>query len=303
MDHQTIKTSDNATKREGQQITMIRYQEIAPRRPLQRYLKCLWLLEREYTSGATEEILWPDGYVELLIHFGDNYVRAVDRSSPRLACSFVVGPLTRPVRLHSPGRVCVIGARFWPWGFFSFLHMPMHELRDQLVPLSDLIGRRAHLLEERCSALAVEEAVQVLQDELLSCLETSFIEPDRQVLGVSRQLLAGVEITSMKDITSQSGLSLRQLERRFHTWVGVTPKKLSTIRRFDEARQAIIFSPTLDLTYLANLLGYYDHSHFSNDFKTHLGLTPTAFKAWFSDQQASSPEKDVVFLQARPDLL
>lgn len=306
--------------REEDNEFMIRYHEITPHPALLRYLKCLWLMEREYSKSASEEILWPDGHVELLIHFGNRYVKALEQPSRKIACSFVVGPLTRPIQLYSSGRVYLIGARFLPWGFFSFFHTPMHELRNQLVPFSDLVGRRAFLLEERCSELPLKEAVYALQDDLLSNLRSPLIEPDIHVLEVIRLLQASSEKVAIKDVVGmvgvglnpaptiptselQSGLSLRQLERRFQEWIGVTPKKMSTIRRFNLARQAILASPAIDLTSLAHSLGYYDYAHFSNDFKTYFGLTPPTFKAWLTSQQATSAERDVVFLQDRPDLL
>lgn len=282
---------------------MIRYHEIPPHPALSGYLKCLWFMEREDDTHESEEYIWPDGYVELLIHFGNYSVKAREQPSRKLACSFVVGPLTQSIQLSSSGSLRVIGARFLPWGFCSFFHTPMYDLRDQLVPFSDLAGRRAHLLEKRCCELPLEEAVYALQDDLLTSLSTPLLEPDRHVLEAIHALHASTEQVAIKDITLHSGLSLRHLERRFQEWVGVTPKKLSSIRRFNLARQAIIARPAIDLTSLAHQMGYYDYAHFSNDFKTYLGLTPPTFKRWLLSLQASSPQRDVVFFQDMPDLL
>jgi len=50
-------------------------------------------------------------------------------------------------------------------------------------------------------------------------------------------------------------------------------------RRLQEAAQRIRETPTSDLATIAAELGYADHAHLSNDFRSVLGVTPRAYRA------------------------
>jgi hypothetical protein len=92
-------------------------------------------LERHY-GGKDREVIWPDGHVELLFHFGAAY----HWQNRKLPCSFVIGPLSRYLTLDAAGPLRLWGARFYPWGFFPLLRIPMVELRDRIIPFADLWG-------------------------------------------------------------------------------------------------------------------------------------------------------------------
>jgi hypothetical protein len=63
--------------------------------------------------------LWPDGFIELLIHYGTRY--HLENHENPLPHGFFIGPLTRYTRLYTLGRLRLFGIRFYPWGF-SFQH-------------------------------------------------------------------------------------------------------------------------------------------------------------------------------------
>ncbi|MGA9173529.1 MAG: helix-turn-helix domain-containing protein, partial [Thermoactinomyces sp.] len=98
-----------------------------------------------------------------------------------------------------------------------------------------------------------------------------------------------------------SGLSTRQLERKFNEFLGVSPKKLSMISRFDSARKTLFRHPHADLLDLTFRYGYFDYFHFTKDFKRFFGMTPRDFKNWIISQSVQGKDKDVVFLQDEND--
>jgi len=72
-------------------------------------------------------------------------------------------------------------------------------------------------------------------------------------------------------------LSIKQFERKFSGLVGVNPKQYLRTVRFQHVLQIKKSSRFLDYTSLAMECGYFDQSHFINDFKTITGLTPGNF--------------------------
>jgi AraC-like DNA-binding protein len=98
---------------------------------------------------------------------------------------------------------------------------------------------------------------------------------------------------------ADSGLSVRQLERHFDAVVGVSPKQLLRIVRFNSARRALVSSPSTPLLEVAYTSRYADYSHMSRDFKEFFGITPRDFLEWIRPHatRTGADPQDVVFLQ------
>jgi len=72
-------------------------------------------------------------------------------------------------------------------------------------------------------------------------------------------------------------ISERSLERKYKIAIGVSPKKLQRIARFEKALQLLTQTRYSQLTELAHLLAYTDQSHFIHDFRQFAGMTPSDF--------------------------
>lgn len=79
-------------------------------------------------------------------------------------------------------------------------------------------------------------------------------------------------------IAAECGLSPRQVERTILSTVGLPPKALARLIRFEQARDRIAARPDLPLTGLAYDLGYADQAHFIRDFTRFAGQTPGHFR-------------------------
>jgi AraC-like DNA-binding protein len=260
----------------------MQYRELAPPPPLRGLVRCLWWLDRTYSDSGPAELVWPSTTVELIVHFGDRYRRASDV----LPHAFVIGPLTRFVTLGSNGRVRLIGARCFPWGFAHLFGQPLRELRNLTLPLDALAPRAARQLTERLAEAEPSRALEILTTYLIGQLRSK----DRLATwrGVRRA-------SSVDALVAESGLSLRQLERHFDDYVGVSPKQLVRIERFNRARQAIVQDGSRNLLDIAYAHAYADYAHMTRDFKDFLGLTPATFRNWA--RTIAGEPADVEFLQ------
>ena len=64
--------------------------------------------------------------------------------------------------------------------------------------------------------------------------------------------------------------------RRFREHVGLPPKALARILRFERAAERL--RGGADLSDAALDSGYYDQAHFNRDFKAFAGVTPTEYR-------------------------
>jgi AraC-like DNA-binding protein len=65
----------------------------------------------------------------------------------------------------------------------------------------------------------------------------------------------------------------------FREHVGIAPKMWCRIRRFQAALQALHTGVDVPWAELALRCGYYDQSHFANDFQAFSGINPTTYSS------------------------
>ena len=84
---------------------------------------------------------------------------------------------------------------------------------------------------------------------------------------------------SIEEVGESVGLSRKQLERKFVSTVGTTPKTFARISRFLNICHHLDKYRGSTLTRLAHECGYFDQAHFIREFSAFTGFTPKAFFA------------------------
>jgi AraC-like DNA-binding protein len=80
-------------------------------------------------------------------------------------------------------------------------------------------------------------------------------------------------------IAEALGWSHRRLIARFREQIGLTPKLLARVIRFDRAVTAIRASGVRGLAEIAFECGYSDQAHLNREFRELAGTSPTTFRA------------------------
>jgi AraC-like DNA-binding protein len=86
-------------------------------------------------------------------------------------------------------------------------------------------------------------------------------------------------------LAGRLGWSRKRLAARFNEHVGLPPKTVARIARFDRARTLAEPPRRPDWTRLAAECGYYDQSHLIKEFRAFTGRTPETF---FQDSLAAA---------------
>ncbi len=162
--------------------------------------------------------------------------------------------------------------RFTPSGA-ACLGVPAAELANRSVALDALLPRALVAEVHERLALAHDAAARVAVIEAF--LMQLPYAGDSLVAQALVLLDAGADDARVAEVARALGVSERQLERRFLARVGVTPKRLATLRRFERAAARAESAPSL--TAAALEAGYYDQSHFNRDFRRFAGVSPRAF--------------------------
>jgi AraC-like DNA-binding protein len=91
-----------------------------------------------------------------------------------------------------------------------------------------------------------------------------------------RRLLVSDGRVPVASLAEEVGWSRRHLAARFREHVGLQPKALARILRFERAAERL--RRGADLADAALDSGYYDQAHFNRDFKAFAGVTPTQYR-------------------------
>jgi AraC-like DNA-binding protein len=183
----------------------------------------------------------------------------------------------RNVNLKINGRVDVLGICFYPDGFYPFLKIPVSEFKNQILGAEEvgfkLLNNINGLLKETQD---VTTRLNVLENELILMLNNNFSIPEN--FRKSFELLRNsVYPNHLTEFCKQNYISIRNLERMFNKYVGVSANTYSTLNRFHSSVNQILYSNYTKLSDLAYDNGYFDQMHFIKEFKRFSGNTPKNF--------------------------
>lgn len=236
------------------------YTEHPPPPQLAPFVRCFWTLAAPAGGGAPEPAL-PDGSPELIINRGDTFVaHGPDGAVRRQPHVILVGQITRPFAVAPTGAISLVAARFTPAGA-CVLHRPMSSLTDTWRDVGAVFPG-LH------TSPSQEAALSGLTDALTRLCVKSRGPGDPVTRAIAR-IEAQHGDVSIGDVAAELSTTLRQLQRRFQVEVGINPKLLARLRRFQRVLATWRDEPG-QWASVAVRCGYFDQAHLVRDF-TELG--------------------------------
>lgn len=252
------------------------YQTFQPHPDLADFIKCYWTLDSPGEDIPQVQTIVPDGCMEMIFHYGDLYKQYVGNELIVQPRSCVFGQLTEPLKIIPTGITGIFSVRFHHNGFIPFATLPIKEMDNRAVSLDEIFGNSGTELERKIlSAKKTEDKIAVAEAFLLERLNTQTI--DRIVQCTVDLLLSVNGQISVNELSRQTNINRRLLERKFSSTIGLSPKQLSKTIRLQTTLKLLLHKEYSSLTALAHESEYYDQAHFIKDFKEFTGLTPKEF--------------------------
>ena len=242
------------------------YKEYKPCDELKKFIKCFWIMEREYSEDSflgDTEYLWPTGLTEILYVKGSKFRYVEDSKEEILSEEFVIGAYNKRFALKNNGKVRVVGIRCYNHGANILFGIDLNNIKNSIEEYK-LDGLDKEILDSEDKDCIIGYLNEYCKKYIN---ENSFTE-------IIYRLYENGDI-SLDELCKEQCLSLRQFERKVKSITGFNPKELATIIRFDKARINMLLSK--DYMQVMSDLGYYDYSHFSKEFKKYYSITPKQF--------------------------
>lgn len=248
--------------------------------PLAHFIKCFWSLEAPASAVAEKQRIVPDGCMEMIFHYGDLYEQFFeDGNSIIQPRCFVFGQITSPLEIAPTGVTGIIAARFHPNGFLPFSSYPIQQMENKAIALTELFKEDAISIEKTVlAALTNEDRIQLISSFLIHQLESVEVRDRISQLSVEVLLQSNGQL-NVYELAEQLKINRRQLERKFSSAIGLSPKQLSKMIRLQNTLKMMSQQQFTSLTSLAYENGYYDQAHFIKDFKEFTGVSPKEFYA------------------------
>lgn len=248
------------------------YFEVEPDVRLRPFVRCLWGL-RGPVPRQVERVL-PDGCCEFVVHCGDAFLQQSASGLQTQPRELFIGPSERALCIQPGAVVDVIAIRFRPGGAALLLSAPLSEYRERILSRSDCDISPGFDLIDGLTPLGDGQRVRVLEALLLE--RRKGLSVDAAVHHARRRIGETRGSIRVDALSQETGLTIRQLQRRFESVVGLSPKGLARVIRLQHAL-SLARQGGRTLARVAALSGYADQAHFNRQFRDIAGVTPTEY--------------------------
>ena len=251
------------------------YVEISPCNLLKPYIKCYWgspqplLKFRKEFSMPRSTIIIPDTCMDIIVN--------IDYHSNKISSVFC-GINDAPFCVFDVNKTTLISTfaiRFNFWAVHLFSDIGMKESLNAFVDINEYFNDFKRKLESMLiEKTIIEERVFEVEKYLIKRLFTNY-HINNNVMNAIYFILNSKGLISVSELSNKTNISPRQLQRLILEFVGVSPKKITDLVRFQNIWQVMYYSHKQDFGDIVYHYKYADQSHFNNDFKKYAGRTPT----------------------------
>ncbi|NGF55980.1 AraC family transcriptional regulator [Parapusillimonas sp. SGNA-6] len=221
----------------------------------------------------------PDGAVKVFIYEGDEYIRycsdtgrslrwkdgAIGNLSPRFSME-----IDRPIRL----TICCFRAS----AFYQLFGIPIHLLHDDFIPLEEIIAKHTHQLKDSLAhTICPHEKKKLLDRFFIHLLSKRKLSDLKAIPFIEQIILCYRGNIQLDRLMRHTNMSPRTVERLFGEYIGMPPKQFCKIVRFNHAFLLRKYNPKISWQEIVYECGYYDQSHYINEFRSHMGVSPQKY--------------------------
>ncbi len=197
-----------------------------------------------------------------------------DRLAPT---GYFLPQCTQGFQLRFTKSAQLLAVIFRPGKFRHIFHLPAREMVDnQVVSFDEADLRPLKILQEKLlEPASIRHKLRLI--EVLLMQQFAKAEFQLGLTDQTLQLLSSNQAFSLHSLAQGLNISTRYLRRKFTEDIGIPPKVFLRIRRFNWAFQAMQSGQFNKLTDVAYQFHYFDQSHFTQEFKRFMGLSPKQF--------------------------
>lgn len=261
------------------------YLQRKPASPLDRFVHSLWYASDPAPLPGRQRIL-PTGNTQIILTLSRDYLLDCPEGRPSqpAPAAQVAGARSTYEIIDNSDLTCIIGLVFRPAGFSALMGAPADLFANRFIGLEDIWRASARSLRDQLGEIPTPGARLACFEAFLS--RRLALRPVRSVrdphpaVGFALERFRRVpSAISVAEVARAAGWSERRLSQIFREQVGLAPKIWCRIQRFQHAVRQLHSGAEVRWSDLALDCGYYDQSHFANEFRSFSGIDITSYSA------------------------
>jgi AraC-like DNA-binding protein len=232
---------------------------------------------RERLCGGVSQREAADLVVPLIVSLGSPFRIAFGRA-PRAADrrpSFVGGLHAGPVHIQSDGGAECVQIDFTPLGAYRVFGGAVLDLADRIADIADVFGEEGRRLRERLGATQDWQRRFDMAESFVAA--RALRQPSPEVAFAYRRLARAGGATRIASLAEEIGWSRKHLAHRFRGEIGLGPKSVARMMRFQRACGLARAGGASGWAMIAAESGYADQAHLAREFAALAGETPAAW--------------------------
>jgi AraC-like DNA-binding protein len=251
------------------------YLEQAPTPALRAFILSLWYCRAPQVSRQRERVL-PNGCMQLIFSLSRDYLTDCGEHGTgnlHLPRAIISGAGAKYEFVDTADMAELCGVVIRP-GSFATLFKERADLFFERSIGVDTVWTDPTLIEKLTEPLTPAQKLNALGGLLTGLLDSNHRAPP--TIDQSMHLLLKKSL-GIAECAKSIGISERYLSRVFRENVGMPPKLFLRVRRFQAVTRSLHQGLKVPWAELALSCGYYDQSHFANDFRAFSGIDPTTY--------------------------
>jgi len=258
-----------------------KFHRIQPWPELSDFISAIWVIHAENCADTFNEleILLPEPSSEIVFNYSDPYGKKIINGirESQIHGLYFTGQNSSGYKIKHGQRIRMIGFKFKPWGFSTLFNLSAKDFEHKSLPLSTVYSDTKRIEEALFEAENDEQRISLFQEFLLSMRRKLPGNEDVIVPKVFRDITQSDNDFKLIKYYKEQGIDARTIERKFLKHIGLTPKQVMRITRFNK-----LIRHNFSQDSNGNLIdpvsfGYYDASHLSKEFRYFTGESPKKF--------------------------
>ena len=166
----------------------------------------------------------------------------------------------------------LFGIRFYAWTAGLFAKENINGMKNMTADANEFFPYiTKEFLPILSGGTSFSRKVEIANRYFLQKLDEAIVNYD--LMNAAAIILRTKGTVRTSEVARSVAMSEKQMERKCREKIGISPKGLSSLVRYQLLWQDLFRSPGYDIQDLVDKYGYFDQAHLLNDFKRRHGMT------------------------------
>lgn len=241
-----------------------------PTDQLKAYVEYIWFMKWDLKVNESVKCIVTPNPCAKLVALQQN-----DTTFPAL----VVGAKIEADLFELRGAGATVGFDFKPGGLFAIFDKSMSDWPESGIKVDELVKDFPLCPREAWTETSLSKWLNEVDHFLIKLLRTSRQNSYNKITSLVEGALKG-SFKSSDEMAVEVGVSMRSLQRIFQDEVGISPRDLLRISRFNEAIRKIGQDDFKAFADVALESGFFDQPHMTNEFQKLVATPPSKFRRY-----------------------